>query len=390
MSDCCAPGSGFPNASTMEQIATNNPIIWSEICAIQQAILAASSLCSVPGGQMCTTVGGSTPMTFVAGVSSVTVVNGGSGYFQDTPAIAFVPPVGVTPTVPATATLVTNSGSITGVTMTAGGTGYAPVSSTMAVSSLTGAGAVLAPLVNASGQIVNISIANGGLNYTIGDTVTATRAVLPNIAYVDADFVITSVSVTGEILGIAILNPGSGYEDSVTTVKIVSTLNPLLPYPTGSGFTGTVLTDNAGSVINVIVNTVGAGYAVYQPYLYISDPGTGATTSVTLTGTSVASISVINSGVQYTTGATGIVYNPPTAALPNPPATPAVVTINTRVNTYGTNPNLYWQVWAGAATNKPIQLQLNTVLSYFKGLGYTIAIQSNPSTGNTIQWRVCW
>ena len=87
MSDCCTPGTGFPTAPQMEQIATNLPIVWEEICMLQQAILSASSLCSPTGGQMCTTVGGSTPMTFVSGLSSVTVVNGGSGYFIDKPAI---------------------------------------------------------------------------------------------------------------------------------------------------------------------------------------------------------------------------------------------------------------------------------------------------------------
>ena len=104
----------------------------------------------------------------------------------------------------------------------------------------------------------------------------------------------------------------------------------------------------------------------------------------------MASIAVTEPGTEYTSLATGSVLNPPTAALPNPPATPAVVTINVSTNTFGTNPNMYWQVWSGAATNKPIQMQLNSVISYFKGLNYTINIQTNPDTGSTIQWHICW
>jgi len=104
----------------------------------------------------------------------------------------------------------------------------------------------------------------------------------------------------------------------------------------------------------------------------------------------VASIAVLSPGSGYTQAATGIVFNPPTAALPNPPANPAVVDIIVAENTFGTNPALYYQVWAGLATNKPIQLQMSSVLSYFKGLGYTIQIQSNPATGSTIQWKICW
>jgi hypothetical protein len=390
MSDCCTPGTGFPNASTMQQLATNYPVVWEEICMIQQAILAASSQCQIGGGQMCTTIGGNTPMTFISGVSTVSVVNGGAGYFKDTPSVEFVPPVGVAPALTATGTVTTNGGNILSVNVVSGGSGYEPVPSTLSVSSIIGLGAILEPLVNAAGQIVNVNIVNGGANYTINDTITATRAILPNIAYVDAVFVITSVSVTGEIIGIAILNPGSGYEDSVTTVKIVSTLNPALPYPLGGSFIGTVLTNLTGVITGVIVDNTGSGYADFLPYLVITDPGTGAQTTVTLSGSSIASISVVESGTQYTTLASGTVMNPPTAALPNPPVTPAVVTVNVATNTFGTNPNLYWQVWAGAATNKPIQQQLNSVVSYFKGLGYTVVIQSNPDTGSTIQWYICW
>ena len=474
MSNCCTPGSGFPNAATMQQLATNFPIVWEEICMLQQAILKASSLCNPSGnGAMCATVGGATPMTFISGILEIlvqsgatsvptyeaivstalqTVVNttvtttataggisyllvflngvmqmellnytvtgpnqitfitplalndniaiysyvggvtfgGGSGYFTDTPTVYFRPPVGVIPSIIATGTVTTNGGNILSINITNGGAGYQPVSATMSVSSVLGAGAVLEPLVNGAGNIVNVNIVSGGLNYTVGDTVTATRAVLPNIAYVNAVFQITSVSITGQITGVAILVPGSGYQPSVTEAVIVSSLNPLLSYPLGSGFLGTVLTTVPGVITQVVVANAGAGYAVFPPYLVITDPGTGATTTVTLSGTSVSSITVNSPGSGYTAGATGIVFNPPTAPLPNPPANPANVDIIVAVNTFGSNPNLYYQVWAGLATNKPIQQQLNSVLSYFKGLGYTIQIQSNPATGSTIQWKICW
>lgn len=389
MSDCCTPGSGFPTASQMEQLATNLPIVWEEICALQQAILAASSQCQPGGGQMCTTVPGTTPMTFVSGVSSVTVVNGGNGYVVDTPSISFIPPVGAIAS-GAAATLITNGGNILGVTVTAGGTGYAPVPATLAVSTLTGSGANLQPLVNGAGEIVNVNIVSGGAGYTLGDSIVATRAVLPNIAYVDAVFKITTVSITGEILAVAVLVSGNGYQPSVTTANIVSTLNPSMNYPTGTGFYADVLTDNTGAITSVVVVNTGAGYATVSPYLVISNPGTGATTSVTLNGTSVASIAVLTNGSQYTTGATGTVFNPSTAALPNPPATPAVVTIDVSSNTYGTDTNLYYQVWQGTETNKAIMLQMNSVITYFTKLGYTISRITNPATGTTFQWKICW
>ena len=390
MSDCCTPGTGFPNSNLMQQLALNHPVIWEEICMIQQAILAAASQCQVGGGQMCTVVGGNTPMTFVTGIDTVTVVNGGSGYFIDQPAIAFIPPLGVIPSVPATASLVTNGGNILEVTITNGGLGYQPIPSTLSVNTSFGNGAIIEPLVNTAGQIVGVNIISPGFSYAVGDVVVATRAIAPNPVYIDANIIVTGVGLSGEILSVAITNPGSGYEPSITTVAIVSTLNSAITYPLGTGFFGSVLTDTLGTITQVLVDNTGSGYSNFPPYLAISDPGTGATTSVTLTGQSVQSISVITPGSNYTTSATGTVLNPPTAALPNPPATPAVVQINTLTNTFGTNPNLYWNVWTGAATNKQIQMQMNQVISYFKGLGYTIAIQTNPATGSTIQWKICW
>ena len=384
----CEGLTGFPTATQMEGLATNLPVVWEEICAIQQAVLAASSQCQPGGGQMCTTVGGSTPMTFVNGVSSVHVDVVGSGYYLDYPGVVFIPPVGSVPSITATATVTTNGGNILSINVINGGLGYQPVPATLAVSSVGGSLAVLEPLVNASGQIMGINIVNGGSGYTTADSIIATRAVLPNPGYVNAIFAITSVSITGQIIGIAILNPGSGYQNSITTLQIVSSLNPLLPYPIGGSFIGTVLTDSFGVInSNVLINNTGAGYADILPYLVITDPGTGATTSLTLSGTSIASIAVTSPGTQYTQSATGAVLNPPTYIAP---VVPAVVTVNVANNTFGTNPALYWQVWAGTTTDKAISTQLNAVLSYFAGLGYTIIIQTNPATGSTIQWRVCW
>jgi len=478
MADCCTPGTGFPTGPQMGQIALNNPIIWEEICMIQQAILAAASGCGPCGsmGEFCTVIAGNTPMTFVSGITDIivvgstpsiapvyesqtasagqTIVNtsvmtkpitngvsyllvfvngvqqmegpsfnytvtgtnqltfadaflggesisiysyatgvsigGGHGYYEDNPSVFFQPPVGVVPTIVATGTVTTNGGNIISINVTNGGLGYEPVPATLSVSSLTGAGAILQPLVNAAGKIVNVNIADPGVGYTVADTIIATRAVVSNPAYVNATFKITSVGVLGEILEVVILNPGSGYQSSVTTPIIVSTLDPLVPYPLGIGFMGSVFTDINGVITNVVVDNPGAGYATYSPYLVITDPGTGAVTKVILSGDSVSEILVIEPGTGYTQDATGIVFNPPTAPPPNPPADPAVVDIVVAENTWCTNPNLYYQVWAGTATNKAILLQLNAVLSYFKSLGYTIVIQTNPDTGSTIQWKVCW
>lgn len=385
----CDTTPGFPSATLMANMALNNAAVWEEICAIQQAVLAASSQCQVGGGQLCTTVGGTTPMTFVSGITSIAVTDGGTGYYNDTPKAVFVRPLGSSGTT-ATGTLNTNGGAILSINMIGGGTGYLPVRATIAITTSTGSAGVLRPLVNASGQIVAIDIANAGTAYIVGDTLAATRAVASNALYVDAVLSIASVSISGQIQAVTITNPGSGYQDSVATVSIVSTLNPSLPYPLGAGFASTVVTDGGGVITGVIVTNTGAGYATYPPYLIITDPGVGATTSVTLTGTAVSAVAVLTRGANYTQAATGTILNPATAAAPNPPTDAAIVTFTVPTNTYGTTPALYWQVWQGTATDKQIQTQMNAVLAYFRALGYTIVIQSNPLSLNNIQWRICW
>lgn len=389
MANSCTPGTGFPTATQMDFLATNHGVVWEEICELQQAILAAASQCQVGGGKMCTTVGGSTPMTFVSGVNSITVLTPGAGYLRDTPSVEFIPPFGSTGN-GATGTVTTNGGNILLVEVTNGGSGYQPIPTTLSVTSLTGTGAILQPLVNAAGQIIAVNILNSGANYTLTDSVTPVRALAMESTFVTATFKILGVGDAGEILSVAVLEVGSGYEDSVTTIKLVSSLTSSLPYPLGTGFVSAVMTDVAGSVTYVSIINSGAGYSTYDPYLAIIDIGTGATTQVILDLDTVSAINVIKQGYNYTQAATGTVFNPPTAPLPNPPTAPASIVVNVGNNTFGTDPALYWRVWYGATTDKQISTQLNSVITYFTGLGYTISLQTNPTTGQTLQWRICW
>lgn len=398
MADCCESGTGFPKAPDMAARAANLPAIWEEICKIQQAILEAANpctpcaktgLCHNGDGQLCTTVGGDTPMTFIDGITSIDVINGGQGYVTDKPFAKIIPPNGG-PGSGAAATVVTNGSEILAINVTAGGSGYQPIHSTMTVTSGTGTGADLQPLVNASGRLIGVSVMSGGTGYTLNDIVTANRAIPPNPMYRDATFRITSVGPNGEITGVQVIHCGIGYQDSTATVEIVSSLDNTKPYPTGTGFRGLVVTDPSGVITGIMVANGGQGYGDMTPYLVINDPGTGAVTKVNVENGVVTSIDVLKSGTGYTKDATGTVFNPPGAPLPNPPAVPAIVKINVKENPYCTDPTLYYKVWAGTATNKAIQLQINTVMSYFKGLGYTIMAQTNPESGNTLQWKVCW
>ena len=411
MSDCCSPGQGFPPASAMEQMALNHPVIWREICAIQQAILAAASQCQPGGGRMCTLVGGDTPMTYLTGVKSVRVESGGAGYVIDRPAVKLIPPihrdsgltvnaepitvnglpvtVGTLPTtsIEAVATVVTNGGKIMAINVTDPGAGYLPVPSTLSVTSSGGVGARLAPLIDGSTGILGATVISGGVGYQVGDAILATRAMPARAGYVDAMLSVDAVSPMGTITGVRVARYGSGYQDMSTVVEIVSNIENTKPYPLGAGFSGRAIVSAEGKVTSVVVDNGGSGYADYPPFLAISDPGTGAITRVNILDGSVTRVDVISPGLNYTAGATGVVMNPPTAPAPTERAR---VVVEAGVNPFGTQPELYYQVWAGLTTNKAIQLQMEAVVSYFTRLGYTITVVSNPATGSTILWKVCW
>lgn len=84
----------FPDAGDAKDLAKNWKLIYSEICAIQQAILEAVSQCQEGGGKFCTIVKGTSPMTFVESVSQVFVTSGGSGYELLSPVTVIYDPNG--------------------------------------------------------------------------------------------------------------------------------------------------------------------------------------------------------------------------------------------------------------------------------------------------------
>lgn len=84
----------FPDAGDAKDLAKNWKLIYSEICAIQQAILEAVSQCQEGGGKFCTIVKGTSPMTFVESVSQVFVTYSGGGYEDLTPVTVIYDPYG--------------------------------------------------------------------------------------------------------------------------------------------------------------------------------------------------------------------------------------------------------------------------------------------------------
>lgn len=407
MSDCCnTSAGGFPDSSNMTNMSTNWSTVWAEISVIQQSILNAASQCPFPcngqggtpgtGGNLSICVGGTSPMTFTSGITAVNVINGGSGYYADLPMVKFIPPYGtvISPVDIATATLNTNGSSILSVSVNPGSAGYQPVYTTAQISSLTGSGAQLLVTTSASGEIYGISVVSPGSGYLITDVVNIIRAIAPNIAYTNAVALISGVDISGGILSISVTTPGTGYQPSVTTIEIVSSLNPTIPYPGASGFNSVVFTDLSGQITSVTVLNGGFGYSTLLPQLVVNDPGSGVSATVTLDGAlivspgnAVQSITVNISGNNYTESATGSIVNPSTAPSPS---IPAQLQLILPVNTFCTHPNLYYQVWTGTVINRAILNQLDFVKAYFTNLGYSVRLGTNPDTGSTLEWCICW
>lgn len=146
-------------------------------------------------------------------VTSVDVINGGGLYTS-------IPGVTVIGSSITTAVLVPilEYGVITGFTITNGGSGYqiAPtLNIEQAPNSFIGTGANLFPVINVDGQIVDVTIINGGIGYTTADVILPNRAIQNINGFIDAKIRITSVSTTGQILATEVLVPGSGYQPVV-------------------------------------------------------------------------------------------------------------------------------------------------------------------------------
>lgn len=50
----------------------------------------------------------------------------------------------------------------------------------------------------------------------------------------------------------------------------------------------------------------------------------------------------------------------------------------------------YFDVWKNTVTNRVLDDQMNQIISYFEGKGYTIVRQTNTNDITVLQWKVSW
>jgi hypothetical protein len=382
MATCCDTSTGFPTAPEMKNRSQNLALIYREICAIQQAILEASSGCGPGGGQYCTTIAGQSPMTNVNGILAVEIIDGGSGYVDIKPFTVAYDPLGNQGD--SVLSTVTNGSAIVSVpVVSAGSTNYAPIAATARIYSLSGFENSISPLVNENtGRIYGAVIHNPGFGYSPNDGITIEHPIGQFAS------LIPTFDINGSLISVKLANPGIRYNTLFSSVDVMSSADNSLPYPTGAGFNGYVKTDDAGLMKSVDVINGGVSYVNLGPVATVVDPeGTGAHIDVVQTNGVITSATITANGYNYTKDATVTVDNPETAL---PPTTPAILEVKMFPAVFPVDSEHYWQVASGAVKDAIVQDQIDAVMTYFTKLGYTITPIANPENGSTLAWTVCW
>ena len=371
----------FLKATDVRALAQDNMLLWTEICGIQKAILEASSLCSVPGGQFETIVNDGTPMTWVSGITSVLVTNGGTGYDPVVAEAIVTPPYDPTPGFgDAVLEPIVTGGEVTGFIIINAGDKYAPAVTTLSVTTAGGMDATLDPVI-LDGVIVSVNITNAGTDYQAGDAVVATNPAGTGSGFVAS---ISAITGPGNISEITIASNGTEYETVLSTIEI--------DHPTGTGFEGVVQAPG-GLITGISIQDWGTGYFPLLPTAAIVDnesTGTGAILEITaddIAAGAIQTIGVVQSGFGYSQDVDVVI----TPALTSPGANAtAEATIAADPQGYGTIAPLYYEVLNGQSSNRVLQSQIEFVKDYFTGLGYNIRPQVNPNTGYTLQWWIIW
>ena len=237
-----------------------------------------------------------------------------------------------------------------------------------------GATAIVTPIIT-NGIVSSVAVNNVGSSYLVGQPVLISHPGPTTLATAS----VASINGTGGITAIVVTNGGTGYETRNALVSVT--------HPNGQDFVGTVQVNQSGSVTGISVQNGGVLYNDVFPYTTISDAtGSGANVNITgVTAGAISSIQLTDGGGGYSATPTILIFN--SDVSPNNSAT---ILLTVEANTYGTDPQEYYAVLSGQATDVVIADQIQYVLDYFVALGYNIRAQVNPSTGNTMQWQLIW
>ena len=233
-------------------------------------------------------------------VTSVTVLNAGSGY-TSVPTVAFGAP-NITGGVTATGTARLSGGAVTAVAVSNGGTGYTAPIITFSAPQNAGGVTATGTVTVASGVITGIVIVTAGSGYTSAPTVT-----LGNVAGGTGAVLGTSTISSSTVTGVTITNAGSGYTSvpsvsfsggagtganataAITTggIKINNSTDYLNAYSTGAGTVGEWAAKYPGALGNSIKVSIcdSVGFSTWE---YAANFNTAPGTSTYASSVNVA------------------------------------------------------------------------------------------------------
>lgn len=232
-------------------------------------------------------------------VLGVTVTNGGSGYTSN-PTITFDTNLASVSVLGggdgAAVTVTVTGGVVTAANVTAPGSNYGSAPSLVVMDSGAGHGAILQPVMQ-NGTLLSVNVLNGGTGYTVSSSPLS-----PTVVVTPSSFGYTPENI---------VSPGSGGAVSVT-------------------ITG-------GAVTSAVVVSPGSGYTS-APALVVFDPGGGygAALTATVSGGAITGVAVSALGTDYIQATTRVTVVSTTGTLAKPtlietsvsPATPATVVVN--------------------------------------------------------------
>lgn len=339
-------------------------------------------------------------------VDSVAVANGGSGYVTP-PTVTLTSATGYG----AIVNSVLDGDEVAELKVVANGTAYRNIP-TVAITS--GSGATAFAHLMPTG-VASFNITAPGYSYT-----EASVSIVGNGEGAEAHVVIEN----GEIVDIVVDNPGSGYTyrptvtitgnglDAVAEAVLIPTsLNYVDLVDMGSGYTGAPTVTLTGAAIvraalsgtgidRIDIVTDGANYTSNPIVNVIPSPNQTtvpiAPATTVSRGFSVESVTIVTTGSNYRS-IPNVAISAPQGQNGNVATAAASIGIGQGTFSLHAYPASrdYFAAWKGTTISntvltRPYVDRMDTIVQYFTDLGYTINRQTNPATGNTLQWSVKW
>lgn len=299
----------FLKATDARNRSRNDTLIWTEICEVQQAILAA-----IDAGQYSTIVSTATPFTASGEITEVTVTNGGAlyDYIDATGLTGVNPDDGATYTngvfangtggTGAAITPVVIGNVVTSVTVDSGGSGYAPVSATASVG-------VLYDLLNAQDETSYDNSPTtegtfvGGDDYAIGEVITLSESSTATVDNISPQAVVTIAAQDETSFDGAPVTEGS---------FVGGNANPFTPYIAAQTITmndGTVIlvdaVDGNGDVTQFTIQSISTvSVASGATLVQASTTGAGQGFTLTLGTDNETAVGIVT---EFTIGSAGAV-----------------------------------------------------------------------------------